>query len=113
MFIGLNDKPCQSNEESMFKWESLDDYAAQVLGTEYEQMDTNKVACHNNTVLKLSLCETTMTHPTVAHWHLMRHNVAEIMLWCTFWKYHIKLHFQLSFEKDNENVDNKMTWKEI
>ncbi len=44
MLKNLNDQLCQEKEDNMFDCKILDNYAAQILHTEYEQININKVA---------------------------------------------------------------------
>ncbi len=41
-FRNLNNPLCQHNEDNLFKREILNNYAAQILGTNYKQVNTNK-----------------------------------------------------------------------
>ncbi len=46
MLIDLIDELCLNNEDNMFDWEILDNYATRILDAKYEQVDTNRVAAN-------------------------------------------------------------------
>ncbi len=48
MFIDLNEKICQTDEDNMFNQVIVDSYAACILDGKYQQVDTNKVAADQN-----------------------------------------------------------------
>ncbi len=44
MFIDLNDKLCQSNEDDMFEQDILNNYSNWILDAKYDHINVNKVS---------------------------------------------------------------------
>ncbi len=59
MFIDLKLTLCQNKENKMFDQEILHNYAGQILGAKYKQVDTNKVAAEQKTKYKSMSWHTT------------------------------------------------------